>query len=409
MEFLDVEGKKESERLAAERGPFPEWAQSIWGPDETCARDENGKRIRPMQLLRNCNVTTVAPTGTISHHRRLLLGPRAAVRRRVHAQPGRRDDARRERGLRRDREGARAGTPTRSWSASRRKGTSTSPRCRRSGSACSSRRTRSRPSGTCKMQAAFQEHCDSAISKTTNFAHTATVDDVRKIYELAYELNCKGVTVYRDGSRDNQVLSHRRHGEGEGGARGRRGQQARSSASWRGELAEKDAEIERLKKALYDVEAENLQRRAKRSRPDKLRATSIRKETPLGVMFVNITEDEKGQPFEVFVTLGKAGGSAMADAEAMGRLISLALRSGIPLMEIHRQLRGISLGSRGGSRTEQGAVGAGRDRYRDRRVVARQAGGAAGTARRPPPRSPAARRRASRSPRHRPPAARRCR
>ena len=59
-------------------------------------------------------------------------------------------------------------------------------------------------------------------------------------------------------------------------------------------------------------------------------------------MFVHITEDDRGQPFEVFVTLGKAGGSAMADAEAMGRLISLALRSGIPLMEVHRQLRGIS-------------------------------------------------------------------
>src|SRR5690606_6607698 len=66
MEFVDVEAKKESERLARERGPFPEWAQSIWGPDETCARDANGERIRPMQLLRNCNVTTVAPTGTIS-------------------------------------------------------------------------------------------------------------------------------------------------------------------------------------------------------------------------------------------------------------------------------------------------------------------------------------------------------
>src|SRR5205085_7400039 len=66
MEFLDVESKKESERLANERGPFPEWHKSIWGPDETCARDSEGKRIRPMQLLRNCNVTTVAPTGTIS-------------------------------------------------------------------------------------------------------------------------------------------------------------------------------------------------------------------------------------------------------------------------------------------------------------------------------------------------------
>ena len=59
-------------------------------------------------------------------------------------------------------------------------------------------------------------------------------------------------------------------------------------------------------------------------------------------MFVNITEDDRGQPFEVFINLGKAGGSAMADAEAIGRLISLALRSGIPLLAIHRQLRGIA-------------------------------------------------------------------
>jgi ribonucleoside-diphosphate reductase alpha chain len=107
-------------------------------------------------------------------------------------------------------------------------------------------------------------------------------------------------------------------------------------------IAEKDAEIDRLKKVLFDVEAENLQRRQKRARPDTLRSTSIKKETPLGVMFVHITEDEKGQPFEVFINLGKAGGSAMADAEAVGRLMSLALRSGIPLVALHRQLRGIS-------------------------------------------------------------------
>src|SRR6185436_2360374 len=110
----------------------------------------------------------------------------------------------------------------------------------------------------------------------------------------------------------------------------------------KGTIAELESEIDRLKKSLFEVEAENLQRRAKRSRPDRLRGTSIRKETPLGVMFVNINEDDRGQPFEVFVTLGKAGGSAMADVEAMGRLMSLALRSGIPIMEIHRQLRGIS-------------------------------------------------------------------
>jgi ribonucleoside-diphosphate reductase alpha chain len=93
---------------------------------------------------------------------------------------------------------------------------------------------------------------------------------------------------------------------------------------------------------LHDAEAENLQRRAKRSRPDLLKGATRRVETPLGTMYVNITEDDKGQPFEVFISLGKAGGALMADVEAIGRLISLALRSGIPLREVYRQLRGIS-------------------------------------------------------------------
>jgi ribonucleoside-diphosphate reductase alpha chain len=80
----------------------------------------------------------------------------------------------------------------------------------------------------------------------------------------------------------------------------------------------------------------------KRSRPELLRGTTRRVETPLGTLYVTITEDDRGQPFEMFMSLGKAGGALMADVEAIGRLISLALRSGIPISEIHRQVRGIS-------------------------------------------------------------------
>jgi ribonucleoside-diphosphate reductase alpha chain len=93
---------------------------------------------------------------------------------------------------------------------------------------------------------------------------------------------------------------------------------------------------------VHDLEAENLQRRQKRSRPELLRGATRRLETPLGTLYVTITEDDRGQPFEVFMSLGKAGGALMADVEALGRLISLALRSGIPMKEIYRQLRGIS-------------------------------------------------------------------
>jgi ribonucleoside-diphosphate reductase alpha chain len=339
QEFVDVESKRESERLANERGPFPEWARSIFGPDETCARDAQGNRIRPKQLLRNCNVTTVAPTGTIS----IIAGCSSGIEplfavafMRNQAgvmMPDVNDDfvevARREGWYSEDlieriaKEGhIHFDEVPEKW----RRVFVTAHDIT--------------PEWHVRMQAAFQEHCDSAISKTTNFPHAATRDDVRAIYELAYDLKCKGVTVYRDGSRDNQVLSTGATAH----ASASRDEKAdrREMGELQGTIAEMTAEMERLKQALYDAEAENLQRRVKRSRPDRLRGTTIRKETPLGTMFVNITEDDKGQPFEVFINLGKAGGAAMADAEAMGRMISLALRSGIPLREVHKQLRGIS-------------------------------------------------------------------
>lgn len=361
MEFLDVEAKKESERLAKERGAFPEWARSIFGPDETCARDEKGERIRPMQILRNCNVTTVAPTGTISIIAGCSSGlePLFAVAFmrnqagvmmpdvnedfvRIAKADGWYSEALMEKI-------AKTGTV---------KHDEVPERVQRVFNTANN----ISPDYHIRMQAAFQAHCDSAISKTTNFSYTATQDDVRAIYELAYDLKCKGVTVYRDGSRDNQVLStgataeaaaKREDVKAAGSAEGVKDAEPkadkgelvalrREMGELQGTLAEMQAEMDRTKKALHSAEAENAARRAKRSRPDVLRGTTIRKETPLGTMFVNITEDEKGQPFEVFINLGKAGGAAMSDAEAIGRLVSLALRSGIPLMEIHRQLRGIA-------------------------------------------------------------------
>jgi ribonucleoside-diphosphate reductase alpha chain len=202
-----------------------------------------------------------------------------------------------------------------------------------------------KPEWHIRMQAAFQEYNDSAISKTCNFAYDATEEYVEEIYRLAYRLGCKGVTVYRDGSRDMQVLST-------GSTAKKVQEQATSSGhavvaaaevpELKGQLAELEAENERLRRMVHDLEAENLQRRQKRSRPELLRGATRRLETPLGTLYVTITEDDRGQPFEVFMSLGKAGGALMADVEALGRLISLALRSGIPIKEIYRQVRGIS-------------------------------------------------------------------
>jgi ribonucleoside-diphosphate reductase alpha chain len=339
QEFVDTEAKRESERLANERGPFPEWARSIFGPDETCARDENGERLRPKQLLRNCNVATVAPTGTISIIAGCSSGiePLFAVAFMRNQAGVMMPDVNEDFVAVAKREGWYSENLIERIAKEGHIHFEEVPEKWRRVFVTAHDIT---PEWHVRMQAGFQEHCDSAISKTTNFPHAATRDDVRAIYELAYDLKCKGVTVYRDGSRDNQVLSTGATAQASA-ARDEKTDR-REMGELQGTIAEMTAEIERLKQSLYDAEAENLQRRVKRSRPDRLRGTTIRKETPLGTMFVNITEDDKGQPFEVFINLGKAGGAAMADAEAMGRMISLALRSGIPLREVHKQLRGIS-------------------------------------------------------------------
>src|SRR5256712_6881658 len=346
MEFVDEESKKASEKLAEQRGVFAEWERSIWGPDATCARDAAGQRIRPMRRLRNCNLTTVAPTGTIS----ILAGCSSGIEP-LFAVAFMRNQA-----------GVLMPDVNEEFVAiARREGWYADALVQRIAEAGHIHFDEVpaewqrvfvtahdvTPEWHIRMQAAFQEFTDSAISKTCNFPHEATEDDVEQIYRLAYHLGCKGVTVYRDGARELQVLSTgatarkvQEQAQGKSGAATDDGQRALAEAL--GRIAELETELERTRAQLHDVEAENLQRRAVRSRPDALRGVTRRLESPLGTMYVTITEDDKGQPFEVFISLGKAGAPLMADVEAIGRLISLALRAGVPLRDVHRQLRGIS-------------------------------------------------------------------
>jgi len=343
MGFINEEARVASEKLADVRGVFPAWEESIWGPDDSAARDPDGRRIRPARALRNCNLTTVAPTGTISIFAGCSGGiePLFAVafmRNQAGAlMPDVNPDfvrTAKEQGWYSDALMERIATeghihfdqvPEEVQRVFRTAHDIT-------------------PEWHVRMQAAFQAHTDSAISKTTNFPREATEEDVRKIYELAFELGCKGVTVYRDGSREGQVLSTGKT------ARDTRSEAAETAVSeLEQQLADAREEAHRLRVELEKVQLELAERdaragaaRHKRQRPQALRGYTMKMMSPLGDLYVTINEDHHGRPFEVFCTLGKAGGAAMADAEAIGRLVSLALRSGIPISRVKDQLRGIS-------------------------------------------------------------------
>ncbi len=150
-----------------------------------------------------------------------------------------------------------------------------------------------------RMQAAFQKHTDNAVSKTVNLPHDATEDDVAKVYDLAFELGCKGVTIYRDGSKENQVLS----------------------------FTQKTSKEDGFMTAVKE-------------RPETLEGYTTKIKTGYGALYVTVTEFD-GQPFEVFATIGKSGRSTTAKTEAIGRLVSLALRSGVKVDKIVDQLKGI--------------------------------------------------------------------
>ena len=155
-----------------------------------------------------------------------------------------------------------------------------------------------------EMQAAFQRYTDNAVSKTVNFSNEATIEDVEKVYRLAYQLDCKGVTIYRDGSRDEQVLSTGKKEE----------------------------------KAPVSVDEKHP---IKRDRPKALKGWTYQMQTGCGPLYVTINEDRNGL-FELFTTMGKAGGCAASQCEAIGRMVSLAWRSGVQARQVIKQLLGIS-------------------------------------------------------------------
>ena len=150
-----------------------------------------------------------------------------------------------------------------------------------------------------RMQASFQKYTDNAVSKTVNLPRDVTVEDVLQVYNLAYELGCKGVTMYRDGSKQDQVLSLTEEGKGE-----------------------------------------DVFMAAVKERPDTLEGFTTKMVTGMGNLYVTVTEYD-GRPFEVFATIGKSGRSTTAKTEAIGRLVSLALRSGVRVETVIDQLKGI--------------------------------------------------------------------
>lgn len=199
-----------------------------------------------------------------------------------------------------------------------------------------------------RAQGAFQKYVENSISKTINFPHTATVQDIEDGYILAWKLGCKGCTLYRDGSREVQVLNLNKNLDKAkslapgmehmtmSASMGENKSARPASESVADGVAEAAAQILSAK----IVNGSNNYKTIPRERPDVMRGVTYRTRTSYGNLFVTINEDEHG-PFEVFSSLGKAGGFFHAQTEAICRLISLALRTGVATMEIIDQLKGI--------------------------------------------------------------------
>jgi len=304
MGFIHEEAINASEKLAEDRGVFPNWEISTW--------KARGRRVR------NATLTTIAPTGTIS----IIAGCSSGIEPifalafirnvmdntelpEVHPIFER---VVKERGL---------------YSEELMKSIAAVGSLRNLDVPDDLKRVfvtahDVSPEWHIRMQAAFQDHVDNAVSKTVNFPRDARPEDVERVYLLAYELGVKGVTIYRDGSRQEQVLNI--------------GEVKRKSADGgKGSAGPIQMELGPQGTAVMPVRP---------SRSPVLHGETREKVTGCGSLYVTINEDEFG-PREVFANMGKAGGCASASTEAIGRLISLAFRYGVPPDKIVKQLRGI--------------------------------------------------------------------
>jgi ribonucleoside-diphosphate reductase alpha chain len=297
MSFIDLESKKASARLGEERGVFPNYKGSIF--DEA---NESSNSPYKGWKLRNATTTTIAPTGTISIISNSSSGiePLFAVSyvrtvmdndELIEVHPAFKEIAE-SRGFYSDelmKKIAQQGHLDDMEEI---------PEDIRNVFVTAHNVT---PEQHIMMQSIFQKHVDNAVSKTINFDNSATEEDVLQSYLLAARTGCKGLTIYRDGSRQGQVLS--------------------TGSTY---TKEKTEYIE------------------PRPRPEVTHGTTKRIATGCGTLYVTINECDKGKPFEIFTHMGKAGGCAASQAEAIGRLVSLSLRTGIKPDDIVKQLVGIS-------------------------------------------------------------------
>ena len=327
MRFVDTEAKVASLAIADERGVFPEWERSIWGPDATCARDAQGQRIRPELRLRNCNVTTIAPTGTIS-----MIADCSSGCEPLFGVTFMRNQAGKY--MKEVNQDFVARARAEGWHSDElierilQTGHAHHPEVPEAVQALFQTAHDITPEWHVRTQAAFQKFVDSSISKTTNFPRSATPADVEQIYLQAYATGCKGVTVYRDGSREDQVLST--------GATGKQDDSAAGLAPTTGEPLAPPAPA--VTAPLWPEPLPH----------DVMPSYRHRIDTPMGKMHVHVTVGDRGEPLEMFATIGRAGSETLAFTEGLCRMVSVALRTGIDPAFIVSQLNGIGGGRAAG-------------------------------------------------------------